>query len=40
MYYSQEGNYSYDKNKNEFLFSEIYIDEKVKIIGSDVKIFL
>ncbi len=29
-----------DKNKNEFLFSEVYIDEKKKkIIGSDVKIF-
>ena len=29
-----------DKNKNEFLFSEIYIDEKSKkIIGSDAKIF-
>ena len=29
-----------DKNKNEFLFSEIYIDEKKKkIIGSDAKIF-
>ena len=30
-----------DKNKNEYYFSEIYIDEKKrKIVGSDIKAFL
>ena len=28
-----------DKNKNIYKFSEIYIDEKKKIVGSDAKIF-
>ena len=28
-----------DKNKNKYQFSEIYIDEKKKIIGSDLRAF-